>query len=140
MVKKDMATLLLDHGQVGVGVPGGAEIATHLARRVGDLWQQPDFADHVIVKIDVKNAFNTVDRSAMLEAACRHCPAICGYAFAAYSSPSTLAVAGGGFVESASGVQQGDPLGPLLFSLALLDATIKAKARAPIGKRLGHGQ
>jgi hypothetical protein len=127
-VKKDMATLLLDHGQVGVGVPGGAEIATHLARRVGDLWQQPDFADHVIVKIDVKNAFNTVDRSAMLEAACRHCPAICGYAFAAYSSPSTLAVAGGGFVESASGVQQGDPLGPLLFSLALLDATIKAKA------------
>jgi hypothetical protein len=59
-VKRDMATLLLDHGQVGVGVPGGAEIATHLARRVGDFWQQPDFADHVIVKIDVKNAFNTV--------------------------------------------------------------------------------
>ena len=48
---------------VGVGVLGGAEAAIHAMRRL--VSTMPD--DHVIVKLDFANAYNSVRRDAVLE-------------------------------------------------------------------------
>ena len=70
------------------------------------------------VKIDFENAFNTVSRQAFLEQ-CRHnLPGLAPWAEWCYDSPSHLFF-GSHRIASESGVQQGDPLGPLLFALAL---------------------
>ena len=49
--------------QVGVGVSDGAEAAVHSIRKVVD--NMPD--DHVLVKLDFVNAFNSVRRDTNLE-------------------------------------------------------------------------
>ena len=52
--------------QVGVGIPGGAEIPGHALRL--------DFLnpDVVTVQVDLQNAFNLCDRSAMTQAVSEH--------------------------------------------------------------------
>ena len=50
--------------QLGVSVVAGAEAAIHATRRY--VINMP--ANHVVVKLDFTNAFNTLRRDAMLEA------------------------------------------------------------------------
>ncbi|KAJ9436114.1 hypothetical protein DIPPA_26706 [Diplonema papillatum] len=71
-----------------------------------------------VVKLDLKNAFNLVDRQSILLAVAEEVPALARYAEAAYGARSQLTF-GHEVVWSESGVQQGDPLGPLFFSLVL---------------------
>ena len=54
----------------------------------------------------------------MLEAARENIPELLHYVFSCYSSPSSLFFHGT-TLQSAEGVQQGDPLGPLLFCLTI---------------------
>ena len=54
----------------------------------------------------------------MLQAVLNQAPGIYHFVHAAYSEPSLL-LFGNHIIESAEGVQQGDPLGPLLFSLTI---------------------
>ena len=74
----------------------------------------------VIVKLDVSNAFNTVRRDSMLEAARARVPAIYLLVWQAYCSASPLYI-GDLKIWSRTGIQQGDPLSSLLFSLAIDD-------------------
>ena len=73
--------------------------------------------DHisVVVKIDFQNAFNTISREAVLGEAHEHFPALARWVTWCYQSPSNLQF-GDAILQSSTGVQQGDPLGPLLFS------------------------
>ena len=71
------------------------------------------------VKLDFTNAFNSVHRAAVFEAVADHCPDLLAFTESAYGSPSHLWVGEDRVIASAEGVQQGDPLGPLLFCLAL---------------------
>jgi len=89
-------------------------------------------------KTDAKNAFNSVSRQTFLDEVARVVPHILPHAVAAYGSESALFF-GGHLVHSRAGVQQGDPLGPLFFSLALLAARREAVANASAGlpQRLG---
>jgi len=72
----------------------------------------------VFVKLDFANAFNTIDREFFLKEVRDHMPGLAAWADFCYSSPSNL-VFGSRTIGSECGVQQGDPLGPLFFSLAL---------------------
>ena len=96
--------------QLGVGIPGGCEAAIHSARRY--LEALP--SDHVLVKLDFSNAFNSLHRYDMLLAVHSRLPEIYAYCHSAYSQSSIL-FHGPYMISSEEGPQQGDPVGPLLF-------------------------
>ena len=68
--------------------------------------------------VDFKNAFNLVDRGVLLEEARLRCPSIAPWVEFCYARPARLYY-DDSILWSCQGVQQGDPLGPLLFALAL---------------------
>ncbi|GJX77420.1 putative reverse transcriptase domain-containing protein [Tanacetum coccineum] len=68
--------------------------------------------------VDFQNAFNPVDQTVMLEEVRLWCPAISRWVEFCYSSPARLYYEEH-FLWSCQGVQQGNPLGPFLFSLVL---------------------
>lgn len=112
--------------QVGVAVPGGAEAAVHASRQ----WWTRNLGDRqkVFVKLDLSNAFNTLDRQAMLQVIHEEFPCLAPWADWCYQCPSLLHL-GKKKIRSECGVQQGDPLGPLFFSLALQRCTEEALRR-----------
>jgi len=118
---KDRFSALLESvTQYGVAVPGGAERLATLAQLIYD-------ADGVLLDIDSRNAFNEVDRAACLTQAALHVPDAYQYTASMYgagaSPPMLFPIAGcpePEVIVSRQGVQQGDPLGPLLFALALM--------------------
>ncbi len=75
--------------------------------------------------MDLGNAFHTLDRQTLLQAVHEELPALAPWADWCYGRPA-LPWLGRHSLRSESGVQQGDPLGPLLFSLALQRAAERA--------------
>ena len=67
-----------------------------------------------VLKLDFKNAFNSVRRKSMLEAVKRVVPSLYPFVYKSYSVSSFLYF-GDSYISSQEGIQQGDPLGPLLF-------------------------
>jgi Reverse transcriptase (RNA-dependent DNA polymerase) len=114
--------------QLGVGTPGGCEAATHAARRfLADL---PSGA--VLVKLDFTNAFNSLSRTGILAAVSEHIPELYSYCHLSYSTPSCLKY-GDYSLQSESGLQQGDPLGPLLFCLPIQSILSSLQSSLRIG-------
>jgi hypothetical protein len=113
LVLSDLSSLLASR-QLGYGVKGGAESAVHAAR-----WYLQNLRPgHGVLKLDFRNAFNSIRRDIMLHSVIEHAPLIYPLVFSCYSSPTSLFWEGR-VIMSAEGVQQGDPLGPLLFCLTL---------------------
>ena len=113
--------------QVGVAVPLGTETAIHTARQ----WMQRNtgHADKCFLQVDFRNAFNTIDRAAMLRQVRLHMPGLAPWAEWCYDHHSRLLFHHSPLLSEA-GVQQGDPLGPLLFALTLQPALRAAAAGA----------
>ena len=123
MVAKSISFLLRaqfgDHfrpRQLGCGTPGGCEAAVHATRRF--LENSTDTNPRIVLKIDYNNAFNSIRRDTLLSIIQNHYPEIYPFIWQSYSTPSAL-LFGDHIIQSSSGVQQGDPLGPALFSLSL---------------------
>ena len=70
---------------------------------------------HLLLKLDFKNAFNCLRRDKMLAAVSKKGPELFPLIHSAYGTPSSLFI-GDTIIQSDEGIQQGDPLGPLLLS------------------------
>jgi hypothetical protein len=116
-VRKEAGVFFVARQQVGVSQQRGAEGLLHTARRFCDTYA--DEPEAALLKVDWANAFNSVNREALLQEVRTHFPALSPYAVAAYGTPSVLLYDRNVAIDSAAGVQQGDPLGPLFFSLVL---------------------
>ncbi|KAJ0856068.1 putative reverse transcriptase domain, DNA/RNA polymerase superfamily [Helianthus annuus] len=114
-VGKEMTKYLNDF-QFGVGVSGGAEAILHSVNRV--LSERHTDGSLAMLTVDFSNAFNQVDRSTLLLEVRMRCPSISLWVEFLYGQPARLYL-GDGHIWSTTGVQQGDPLGPLLFALVL---------------------
>ncbi|GKD74403.1 putative reverse transcriptase domain-containing protein [Tanacetum coccineum] len=106
----------LNDMQFGVGVSGGGEAILHVVNRL--IEDRGDDVGLSMLLVDFKNAFNLVDKEVMLQEVRIRCPAISRWVEFCYSSPARLYY-GEHTLRSYQGVQQGDPLGPLLFALVL---------------------
>ncbi|GJU92464.1 putative reverse transcriptase domain-containing protein [Tanacetum coccineum] len=96
-VGKEMSKYLSDF-QFGVGMSGGTEAILHSVNR--ELSEYHNDGSLAMLTVDFSNAFNLVDRSTLLHEASR-------------------LYIGDIHIWFATGVQQGDSLGPLLFALIL---------------------
>jgi hypothetical protein len=112
-VRKDV---LLD-SQYGVWSAGGVEpMVWALTDEV------LDSADGGVQCLDFVNAFGTMRRSVIAQQVREHVPELWGIAKLLYDTPSDLYLqTGTGIrcIKSQSGVKQGDPFGPLFYSLGM---------------------
>ena len=109
---------LLAPRQLGFGVKGGAEAAIHAAR----LYLANLDSSAAVVKLDFKNAFNSIRRDRMLLAVSDLCPSLFRFVHSAYASSSLFW--GVELICSAEGIQQGDPLGPSSFASLFMHSLI----------------
>lgn len=101
--------------QLGFGIIKGCESIVHAVRT---FIHSNKGLKKVILKIDMKNAFNCVERDTMLSAVKDQIPELFAMFWQAYRNISILFY-GDDIILSQRGAQQGDPGGPLLFSLAI---------------------
>ncbi|XP_048001834.1 uncharacterized protein LOC125238542 [Leguminivora glycinivorella] len=111
-ILKDLAPEL-QPVQLGFGSKSGCEAAVHAVRTY--IERQ---AGEVLLKVDISNAFNSVDRGALLTQIKDKIPSTYNFLWQCYSSPSKLFYQTDPLFSSV-GCQQGDPLGPAIFSLAI---------------------
>ena len=114
------ADLFESVAQYGVAVSDGVERIVTMAQLVVE-------GGGGLLAIDGKNAFNAVSRTAVLAQVAEFAPdlyPLVAHMYGVDSKPSLLVGIDGraaaAIIQSLQGVQQGDPLGPLLFALALI--------------------
>jgi hypothetical protein len=116
--------------QLGVGIKGGSQILGH-AIRTGTA-ADPEC---VTVQLDFRNAYNTLDRGAMLEAVKRLAPSLLPFAVWEYRQHSRLFAAGAlpgtPPIMSQLGVKQGGPPSGLYFGATLQEPLEQIKLVHP---------
>jgi hypothetical protein len=109
--------------QFGVGVPFAAEMVGMGIQRLADGHLPPDVSEAWVQgQYDVKNAYNTMHRSAFLQGARRQAPTSYNWLAWAYSFPAPLICQGKIIAYSKTGVHQGDSMAPTAFALGLDEA------------------
>ena len=96
------------------GRSSGSEAAIHAMRRMF----QHENSDAVILA-DNANAFNNLNRKALLHNIKFICPEIAPYVNNCYSVPARLFVSGGLELASREGSTQGDPLGMVIYTIGI---------------------
>jgi hypothetical protein len=112
---RNIVNSYLSPHQLGVATKLGCEAAIHTTRTFVNNDQN---RGKVLLKLDFKNAFNSVERDCILKEVQFHTPLLYPYLYQCYRNPSTLFF-GNHLISSSVGAQQGDPCGPMIFSLAI---------------------
>ena len=112
--------------QLGFGTSMGAEAIVHAVRSYLGGGGGMD-EGNLVMKLDFQNAFNSIRRDLMLASALEKAPVVFPLAFKSYCQTSFLFF-GEHTIHSCEGIQQGDPLGPLLFCLVIQDLISSLKS------------
>ena len=116
--------------QYGVGVKVGAEAIIHSTKLSYEKILTLSSSSGIL-QIEFCNAFNSIPRIKILKAVASSMSGITAFTNFFYSKHSELFY--DKFVDrSESGIQQGDPLGPLLFSLTLWSIKEKIQESLPV--------
>ena len=105
----------LQPAQVGVGGKGPVIQAAILCVKY---WLGEMAADELLLKVDIANAYNRISREACLAGVKKYCPDIGRWAHWCLNGTSRIYY-DKYVIPCATGVQQGDPLAPALFSIGL---------------------
>jgi hypothetical protein len=129
--KTRIGDLLAPAGQFGSGTASGTDVVATTAQMLHD-------AGGIVLSTDGTNAFNSLSRSAMYRAVAKHMPSLYAYLLMLYGpdmQPALLFSMDGAelaeHMTSQQGIQQGDGLGPLLWSLCTLDILTSFKQQFP---------
>ena len=109
----EKAATLFSPNQLGVGVRAGAEAIPQAVKKV--IEEDPS---KWVLQCDLINAYNCVERGAVLQATAQHFPECLAWVVSCYGTPSHLRY-GSTSINSETGLHQGDPLAGLLFCLAI---------------------
>lgn len=115
--------------QMGIGCKYGIEKIVHTVRLATLINTNPNFA---LLQIDLINAFNKASRNIFLKKIKEKLPRLYQFACFCYCNKPKLFLIN--FIKeilSENGSQQGDPLGPLFFALALDDLAKSISAKFP---------
>ena len=105
------------------------EVVAHSLR---DVLRKHSESELALLKIDFSNAFNRVARQAFMRATDRVFPGLANWTNWCYAQKSFLLFDHREQIESSCGVQQGDPLAPLYFCLALTPIVEEIRKLGPI--------
>ena len=114
--------------QLGVGVRGGAEVVVRSVNILCKKWGEDP--SRAVLKVDFRNTFNTMSREVMLREVQTEFPDLARWMRWCYGQAANL-YAGDEGIASESGTQQGDPIAPLLFALALRSVTARLETLCP---------
>ena len=101
--------------QIGVGSKGPVIPSAILAVKS---WIAEMADDEILLKIDIANAYNTIDRQACLAGVAKFCPDLLRWARWCLDGANHVYY-DHEVILCSRGVQQGDPLAPMLFSVGL---------------------
>ena len=111
----DGALQALQPAQIGVGGKGPVIQAAITAVKS---WAAKLAPGEILLKVDIANAYNTISREACLEGVEKFCPDLLRWAKWCLNGSSHVYF-GSHTIPCTTGVQQGDPLAPLLFAVGL---------------------
>ena len=112
--------------QLCAGQKAGCEAAAHAMREIFE-----ETSTDAVLFVDASNAFNSMNRHALLHNIRYLCPAMATYLRNCYKTPSRLFVAGGQEILSAEGTTQGDPLAMPGYGIGIMPLLSFLKAEVP---------
>ena len=126
---KDSFSSYFNPVQHGVATPSGSELVIHHIQLL--LEANPSW---VMIKSDISNAFNSVDRQCLLSSVSSNFPELLPHVNQMYGVSSPLIFQKGSesvILSSEQGVHQGDPLGPVLFATSIHSTLVALQAKFP---------
>ena len=100
--------------QVCVGQDVGAEAAIHA---MSDLFQEDE--TEAVLLVDAENAFNSINKKAMLHNISIICPILSTFVSNCYLVPARLFILGNKEIKSKEGTTQGDPMAMAAYALGV---------------------
>ena len=115
------------------GQKAGCEAAAHAMRQI----YEAEETDAVLF-IDASNAFNSINRNALLHNIRYLCPPIATYLSNCYSTPARLFVTGGKELLSAEGTTQGCPMAMPSYGIGILPLLLLIKDNDELLKHVAY--
>lgn len=119
--------------QLCTGMKAGCEAAAHAMKDIFD-----EEETDAVLFVDASNAFNSMNRHALLHNIQYLCPPMAKYVRNCYTIPSRLFIGEGKEILSSEGTTQGDPLAMPAYGIGILPLLIMIKHDDPALKHLAY--